>query len=120
MKTPRTRKRNRAEDEEEPSRASASPIGPPLDDQQRLLAAALFRGLRGEDMSKVVAEPGLNERVAVSVLSRTAKDLGLELAEEDPGDMIGFHDTSGNNSLSFADFLRIVRTIGPSVFDSSR
>ena len=40
-----------------------------------------------------------------------------EYAADMVGDMIAFHDTSGNNSLSFADFLRIVRTAGPSVLD---
>ena len=117
MQTPQSRKRSRAEDEEQPSRASASPIGPPLNDQQRLLAAALFRGLRGEDMSNVAAEPAPTERVTISALSRTTRELGLELADDDLGDMIAFHDTSGNNSLSFADFLRIVRTVGPGVLD---
>ena len=89
-----------------------------LNDQQRLVAGALFRGLQGKDMSNVVAEPALTERVTVAALSRVTNELGLEHADADlVGDMIAFHDTSGNNSLSFADFLRIVRTAGPSVLD---
>ena len=116
VQTPRTRKRGRVKEEEEEEEEPSSPVL--LNDQQRLVAAALFRGLQGRDMSNVVAEPALTERLTVAALSRVTNELGLENVDADMvGDMIAFHDTSGNNSLSFADFLRIVRTAGPGVLD---
>jgi len=116
VQTPRTRKRGRVKEEEEEEEEPSSPVL--LNDQQRLVAAALFRGLQGRDMSNVVAEPALTERLTVAALSRVTNELGLENADADMvGDMIAFHDTSGNNSLSFADFLRIVRTAGLGVLD---
>ena len=93
------------------------PSHAPLDDEQRALAAALFRGLRGEGVGKSAAVPAPSQLITMPMLARTVAELQMGLSDSDVHDMIASFDARGTNALNFDDFLRIVCRIGPSVLN---